>query len=99
MKSSLEECDVSGLFEINLVDTPFRKASKWKTPLGHPCLEVFLSQVEKEIFSLPPGKHWERNLTREEMEAVTGLADDTSIVIKPAIKGLVWLSGIVKTTY
>ena len=27
--------------------------SSWKPPKGHPSLEVFLSEIEKEIFAIP----------------------------------------------
>ena len=34
-------------------ETPvFAPNSSWKPPKGHPNLEVFLSQIEKELFEL-----------------------------------------------
>ena len=54
---------------------------------------MFLSQVEGEIFSLLPGNSTSYNLTKEEWKAMRGLAEDRSIVIKPADKGscvVVW---------
>ena len=51
---------------------------------GHACLEVFLSQVEKEIFEILSS---DLNMSREEWQAVRSLANDRSIVIKKADKG------------
>ena len=34
----------------------FRPKSQWKPPTGHPCVELFLSRLEKELFSFLPGK-------------------------------------------
>ena len=71
----------------------FRVKSNWNPPKGHPALEMFLSQAEGEIFSLLPGNSTSYNLTKEEWKAMRGLAEDRSIVIKPADKGscvVVW---------
>ena len=71
----------------------FSPKSPWKPPQGHPNLEVYLSQVEKELFSIidEPIRH--SNLSKEEWVAMRSLADDRSIVIKKADKGasiVVW---------
>ena len=63
--------------------------------MGHPNLEVFLSMVESELFSssILPGKPKSYNLTKEEWKAMRGLAEDKTIIIKPADKGsciVVW---------
>ena len=73
----------------------FRPNSNWKTPPGHPGLELFLSQLEKEIFNGLPNDFISvpSNMSKEEREALRGLADDRSIVIKQANKGscvVVW---------
>ena len=73
----------------------FSRESDWKPPSGHPGLELFLSGLQKEIFkgllndyiSIPS------KMCKEEWEALRGLADDRSIVIKEADKGscvVVW---------
>ena len=31
----------------------FNPKSRWLPPQGHPCLEIFLSQDENELFELP----------------------------------------------
>ena len=67
--------------------------SNWSSPKGHPTLEMFLRQMEGEIFSLLPGNSTSYNLTKEEWKAMRGLAENRSIVIKPADKGscvVVW---------
>ena len=66
----------------------FRPKSNWKPPPGHPGLELFLSQLEKEIFNglLDDSISVSSNMSSEEWEALRGLADDTSIVIKQADK-------------
>ena len=69
------------------------KKSNWSPPKGHPALEMFLSQMDGEIFSLLPGKSTSYNLTKEEWKAMRRLAEDRRIVIKPADKGssvVVW---------
>ena len=73
----------------------FRPKSNWKPPPGHPGLELFLSQLEKEIFNglLNDSISIPSNMSKEEWEALRGLADDKSIVIKQADKGscvVVW---------
>ena len=77
-------------------DTPaLRPKSSWKPPPGHPDLELFLSQIEKDIFEnlVKDSTPINSNMTKEEWDALKGLADDRSIVIKKADKGscvVVW---------
>ena len=64
-----------------------------KPTLGHTNLEVFLSQVESELYIEIQGSLRYSNLSQEEWRAVRSLADDRSIVIKKADKGscvVVW---------
>ena len=71
----------------------FTCKSSWKSPLGHPNLEVFLSQVESELFKETQDSLHYSNLSQEEWRAVRSLVDDRSIVIKKADKGscvVVW---------
>ena len=71
----------------------FRNKSNWNPPKGHPALEMFLSQYEKDIFSVLLGNTSTYNLTKNESLAMSGLAEDRSIIIKPADKGsciVVW---------
>ena len=54
---------------------------------------MFLSKLEDELFSFLPGKPQAYNLTKEEWVARRSLAEDRSIIIKPADKGscvVVW---------
>ena len=67
----------------------FRPNSQWNPPTGHPCGELFLSRLENELFSFLPGKPQSYNLTNEEWKAMRNLAEDRSIIIKPADKGSV----------
>ena len=49
--------------------------------------------MEADVFSLLPGNTTQCNLSKEEWLAMTGLAEDRSILIKPADKGsyvVVW---------
>ena len=75
-------------------ETPaFSTKSTWNPPKGHPCLEVFLSQVENELFQITKQDLRYSNLSKEEWRAIRSLADDRSIVIKKADKGscvVVW---------
>ena len=50
-------------------------------------LEVFLSQVQNELFKLPQADIKYSNLSREEWNAIRSLADDKNIIIKKADKG------------
>ena len=45
---------------------------------------MFLSQMEADVFSLLPGNTTQYNLSKEEWLAMRELAEDRSIVIKPA---------------
>ena len=65
----------------------FSPKSSWSPPVGHPNLEVFLSQIEQELFRTPDKSLTYSNLTKEEWQAIRSLADDRSIVIKRADKG------------
>ena len=56
-------------------------------------MELFLSEVEQELFKCPDKKLGYSNLSSEEWKAMRSLADDRSIVIKNADKGsnvVVW---------
>ena len=50
-------------------------------------LEVFLSQVQNELFKLSQADIKYSNLSREEWNALRSLADDRNIIIKKADKG------------
>ena len=65
----------------------FRPKSNWKPPPGHPCVELFLSNLESELLSFLPGKSQAYNLTKEEWLAMRSLAEVRSVIIKPADKG------------
>ena len=60
----------------------FLLKSNWKFSPGHPGLELILSQLEKNIFNglLDVSMSVQSNMSKEEWEALRGLADDKSIV-------------------
>ena len=71
----------------------FRLKSSWNPPKGHLNLEVFLSEVEKELFTVVDSKLGYLKLSKEEWKALQTLVDDRTIVIKKADKGscvVVW---------
>ena len=71
----------------------FSSKSSRKPPLGHPNLEVFLSQVGNELLEITKELTRYSNLSLEEWQAIRTLADDRSIVFKKADKGpciVVW---------
>ena len=75
------------------VTPAFACKSSWKPPLGHPNLEVFLSQVETEVFIETQDSLSYSNFSQEEWRAVRSLVGDRSIVVKKADKGscvVVW---------
>ena len=55
--------------------------------MGHPNIEVYLSQTEHEIFKEVESPLGYSNLFKEEWKAVPSLANDHNIVIKKADKG------------
>ena len=66
----------------------------WKPHKGHASLEVFLSCVEKELFSNEMNDSTQSNLSGEEWKALRHLVDDMSILIKGADKSssmVVWI--------
>ena len=71
----------------NFSEAPaFRVKSNWNPPKGHPAVEIFLSKLETEIFSVLPGTPLDYNLSKEEWLAMRGLAEDCNIIIKLADK-------------
>ena len=75
------------------VSPAFTRKSSWKPQLGYPNLEVFLIQVESELFKETQDSLRYSNLSQEKWRALRSLADDRSIVIKKADKGsclVVW---------
>ena len=71
----------------NFSEVPvFNPKSRWQPPQGHPCLEVFLSQVKIELFELPKADIKYFNPSREEWSAIRSLADGRNIIIKKADK-------------
>ena len=49
----------------------FKSKSTWNLPKGAPALELFLSQTEKDILSILPGKATNCNLSKEEYLTMT----------------------------
>ena len=71
----------------------FLPKSSWKPLLDQPNLEVFLIQVENELFEITKEPTRYSNLSQEEWRAIKTLADDRSIVITKVDKGsciVVW---------
>ena len=71
----------------------FKPKSSWKPPKGNPSLELFLSQIEKELFEVCKSNLGYSNFSKEEWQCMRLLANDRSIVIKKADKGscvVVW---------
>ena len=64
-----------------------RLKSTWVPPKGHPCLEVFFSQVETKLFKICSSCIRYSNMPKDEWDAVRSLADDRNIVIKRVDKG------------
>ena len=58
--------------------------STWKPQAGDPCVELFQSKMENELFSFLAGKPQSYDLTKEEWQALKNLKEGRSITIKPA---------------
>ena len=70
--------------------TAFRPKSGWKSPKGPASLEVFLSCVEKDLFSDEMNDSAQCNLSWEEWNTLRNLADNRIILIKVSVKVLQW---------
>ena len=67
----------------NFSEAPaFRVKSNWNPPKRHPAVEIFLSKLEIEIFSVLPGTPLDYNLSKEEWLTMRGLAEDRNFIIK-----------------
>ena len=66
----------------------FKPKSSWKPPKNNPSLELFLSQIEKELVDVCKSDLGYSNVYKEEWQCMHLLANDRSIVIKKADKGL-----------
>ena len=60
--------------------------STWKLPNGSPSLEIFLSQIKKDLFEMSKTTLGYYNFPKEESQPLRSLADDRNIVIKKLIK-------------
>ena len=81
-------------------ETPaFKTKLSWNPPKGEPCLEVYLRQVEKELFELEDPHLGYSNFTRKEWTAIRSLVDDRSIIIKKVYKGSCVVFGTEITIY
>ena len=65
-------------------------AFKPKSSKGHASLDVFLSCVEKELFSNEMNDSTQSNFSGEEWKPLRNLADDRSILIMVSIKVPQW---------
>ena len=70
--------------------TAFRPESAWKSSKRHASLEVFLSCIEKELFSNEMNDSTQSNISGEGWKALKNLADHRSILIMVSIKVLQW---------
>ena len=65
----------------------FTPKSSWKPPTRYPNLEVFLSELEKQIFKIVDSKLGYSSFSKEKWQAMRALADEKSLVIKTVDKG------------
>ena len=71
----------------------FNPKSTWKPPNSSPRLELFLSQVEKDLFEMSKTTLGYSNFSKEEWQSLRSSADDRNIVIKKSDEGsyvMVW---------
>ena len=64
----------------------FRCKLSWKPPQGNASLELFLSQIDRELFEIPKKCLRYSNFSKEEWECKQSLANDRSIVRKKQIR-------------
>ena len=65
----------------------FHTKSSWNPPKGDPHLEVILSRVEEELFTIIERSLRYTNLSQEERKAIRSLVDNKNIAIKKVDKG------------
>ena len=65
----------------------FSPKSNWRPAEGHPNLEVFLRQIEREFFKMVETPLGYSSLFKEVWKSVRTLVHDCSIVIKKADEG------------
>ena len=71
----------------SFIETPaFKTKLSWNLHKGNPCVEVYSSQVRKELFELAIPHLCYSKLTKAEWTAMRSLADDR-IIIKKVDKG------------
>ena len=66
----------------------FTHKSSWKPPESNLSLELFLSQIEKELFEVCKSNLGYSNFSKEEWQCMHLLANNKSIIIKKTDKGL-----------
>ena len=66
----------------------YKPKSTWNPPKGSPALELFLSKVKEDIFSILPGHPKKFNLNKEEYLTMRSPQNDRSFIIRLACKGL-----------
>ena len=65
----------------------FRVPSNWTPPINDIQLEIYLSEVEEQLMNINESGKSYPNLSKDELKALKDLANDQSIIIKPADKG------------
>ena len=60
----------------------FKTKSSGSTPKGHPCLEIYLGQVENKFLELAGSQLGYFNFAKEDWIAITSAADGDYIIIK-----------------
>ena len=72
----------------NFSTTPaFRVPSNWTPPINDIQLEIYLSEIEEQLSNINENGKSYPNLSPDELKALKDLANDDTIVIKPADKG------------
>ena len=79
-----------------LVNFKKLKKSKVNPKRKDTAIEIYLSRLEEEIFSLDKKCSYS-NLTKEERQPIYSLGDNTSIILKELIKALGLWSGTERT--
>ena len=54
----------------------FKIKSSWRSPYGHPALEIFLSKVEKDLFNICKKQRTYSNFNSKEWKLMRSLVDD-----------------------
>ena len=85
--SFINEADLQRDFDDSAMQiSTYKLKSTWNPPKGSPALDLFLSKIKEDIFSVLPGHPKKFNLSKEKYLTMYTLQNYRGVIIKPADK-------------